>query len=128
MFDRLCPKPDWKLTFFLNITIECVGRWTRSNNTATMSWNSFSKNIFIFLTYSVDHQWCFGRSIPFCHFSLSIPFYCPKRVRINQNDKRVWINQDVIDGPHCMCYFLEIISTSSFSPTPLFIEKNILQQ
>ena len=24
--------------------------------------------------YSVDHQWCLGWSIPFCHFSWSIPF------------------------------------------------------
>ena len=31
------------------------------------------------------------------------PFDAVKRVWIDQNKKRVWINQDVIDSPHCIC-------------------------
>ena len=53
-------------------------------------------------TYSVDSQWCLGWSIPFYHFIGFIPFYCPKKVWINKNDKKGWIDQDVIDGPHCI--------------------------
>ena len=50
----------------------------------------------------MDSQWCLGWSIPFYHFIGFIPFYCPKKVWINKNDKKGWIDQDVIDGPHCI--------------------------
>ena len=52
--------------------------------------------------YSVDRQWRLGGFVPFFSFGQSIPFYSNKKVMDRLEQKRVWIDQDIIDGPHCI--------------------------
>ena len=46
------------------------------------------------------HLFCFGQSIP---------FQCSKNGMDRPKQKRVWIDQDVIDGPHCIVYMYTVL-------------------
>ena len=81
-----------------------------------MSQKKIALEIKFFKTrYSVDCQWFLGWSIPFFVLVDLYPFYCIKRV---------WIDQDVIDGPHCI-YYLQILYKSDSKIT--IVKTNIVQ-
>ena len=44
-----------------------------------------------------------------------IPFYCSKKGLDQPKEKRVWINQDIIDSPHSTLYVTKIAARVSYS-------------
>ena len=58
---------------------------------------------------TIHTLFCFGRSIP---------FWCSKKGMDRPKQKRVWINQDVIDSPHCIYFYILAIMTTMESDQP----------